>query len=137
MQNKTFAQAIRWAAVAAWMGVIFYLSNQPQLPSVPGIRIEPQDIAGHFVVYGILAVVLRWALAGAGVHAPDRWAFLLAVLYGVSDEFHQSFIPNRNPDIFDVATDAAGALFALAMPRLLRQRARRATEVTETHSRIV
>jgi VanZ family protein len=137
MPNKSLTQIVRWAAVASWIGLIFYLSNQPRLPSVPGMWPGLQDIVGHFVVYGVLAVLLRWALAGAGVRSPDRWAFILAVLYGVSDEFHQSFIPHRHPDIFDVMTDAAGALFALAMLSLFRRRTKRATEVSETHSHLV
>jgi hypothetical protein len=108
------------------MGIIFYLSNQPALPSVPGIWIELQDIAGHFIEYAVLAGLLRWALAGAGVQTPDRWAFLLSLAYALSDEFHQSFVPGRHPDPFDIVTDAAGALFALAALRLWRtQRVRR------------
>ena len=37
------------------------------------------------------------ALRVSGVRRPWLWAFLIAVLYGVSDEFHQSFVPNRHP----------------------------------------
>jgi VanZ family protein len=135
MHNKVLARLIRWAAVAAWMGVIYFLSNQPQLPSVGGVWTELQDIAGHFVAYGVLAALLRWALAGAGAQAPGRWAFLLAVLYGVSDEFHQSFVPGRNPDPFDIATDAAGALFALAIVRVwLNRTTSQSTRALENES---
>ena len=66
---KTFRKnrSLRWAAVVAWMGLIFYLSAQPRLPLVmpPGWP-QIQDIVGHFTVYAVLAVLLWWALRGAG-----------------------------------------------------------------------
>jgi VanZ family protein len=41
-------------------------------------------------------------------------AWLLAVLYAATDEFHQSFVPGRNPSIVDIFLfDGLGALFAL------------------------
>ena len=41
------------------------------------------------------------------------------VLYSLTDEFHQSFVPNRHPDVFDLATDFAGAVTALFIVRWL------------------
>ena len=49
-------------------------------------------------------------------------ALLIVLLYALSDEFHQSFVPGRHPDPFDVATDLAGALVALLLLSLLRSR---------------
>jgi VanZ family protein len=37
------------------------------------------------------------------------------VAYGVSDEFHQSFVPGRTPDVADIYADAAGAIAAVAV----------------------
>ena len=52
----------------------------------------------------------RWRrVAGASLLG----AFVIAVLYGVSDEFHQSFVPGRTPDAADVLADAVGAALAL------------------------
>jgi VanZ family protein len=109
-ENRT----LRWAAVVAWMGLIFFLSAQPQLPNVmpPGLP-QIQDVIGHFTVYAVLAALLWWALRGAGVRHPLLWALAAAVFYGATDEFHQSFVPNRYPDVFDLATDFAGAVTAL------------------------
>lgn len=105
---------LRWTAVVAWMGLIFFLSAQPRLPRVmpPGLP-QIQDVIGHFAVYAVLAVLVWWALRGAGVRHPLLWALVAAVSYGVTDEFHQSFVPNRHPDVFDLATDFAGAAIAL------------------------
>lgn len=118
-------QLLRWVAVVTWMGLIFYLSSQPRLPRVIPPGFPPiQDIIGHFTVYAVLAVLLWWVLRGAGVRHPFFWALASAVLYGASDEFHQNFVPNRNPDVFDLATDFAGAATALLIVRWLRARAR-------------
>ncbi|RMF56395.1 MAG: VanZ family protein, partial [Calditrichaeota bacterium] len=39
--------------------------------------------------------------------------FLLGSLYGVSDEFHQSFVPGRYTELSDFLADSAGVLFGL------------------------
>ncbi len=118
---------LRWAVVAAWMALIFFLSSQSRLPPVipPGL-LQIQDVIGHFTFYAVLAVLLWWALRGAGVRRPLLWALAATVLYGVSDEYHQSFVPNRHPDVFDLATDFAGALIALLIARWLAARRGRA-----------
>lgn len=105
---------VRWAAVVGWMALIFFASGRSQFPDL--IKLPAfQDIAGHFIAYGVLALLWRWALAGAGVRRASLWAFVAAVAYGISDEFHQSFVPGRHPDLLDILTDAAGAGVALAV----------------------
>lgn len=109
------------------MGAIFYLSAQSDLPDVPrpevgGVAILPAKLA-HVAVYSILAALLYFALA------PWRWlgwghpliAFAGATLYGVSDEFHQSFVPLRTAAWTDVALDALGAALVLLVLVLLRR----------------
>jgi len=61
----------------------------------------------------VLAGLLWWALNGSGVSRPALWAFLIALLYALSDEYHQSFVPGRHPDPLDIVTDLAGAAAAL------------------------
>ena len=43
-----------------WMGVIFYLSAQSRLPDLTQGRPNLQDIAGHFLVYAVLALLGAW-----------------------------------------------------------------------------
>lgn len=115
-------QAIRWAAVLAWMVLIFGLSAQSDLPDLTGGRLPgAQSVLGHFTVYLVLAWLWRRALAGAGVAQPGRWAFVLTLLYALTDEFHQAFVPGRMPSILDLVTDAAGAGFALGFRRVVRR----------------
>jgi VanZ family protein len=93
------------------MALIFAASSQSDLPAMPG---GLSDKAEHGLAYCALGASLIRALAGgrSSAMSPSRilLAALLATVYGVSDEFHQSFVPNRTPDVLDLAADAAGAL---------------------------
>ena len=118
-ENRFF----RWMAVVLWMALIFFLSSQSRLPMLRlGWAEALQDVAGHFVAFGVLAILFAWALGGSGVAHPGWWSFALVLLYALSDEFHQSFVPGRHPDVLDIATDAAGAACALLLLRYLRLR---------------
>ena len=102
-----------WGPAILWFAFIFVLSSQSSLPSPDHVS----DKQAHAFTYGVLAVLClmgltgwRWRrVAGASLLA----AFVIAVVYGVSDEFHQSFVPGRSPDVADVVADAAGAALAL------------------------
>ena len=116
-RRDTIRDLVRyWLPPLAWMGVIFYLSAQPQLPTAP----EPLMDAllkkgGHFMAYALLAL-LWWRALSRGKktdRTPLALAFMIAVLYGLSDEFHQSFVPGRHPSPWDVLIDAVGAAAAL------------------------
>jgi VanZ family protein len=99
------------------MGVIFALSSRSTLPKAPGLAPELVSIAGHFTVYAVLAMALWWGL-GIAEMPPGRrlaLAFTGALLYGLSDEWHQSFVPGRDTSMFDIVVDAAGALCGLVV----------------------
>jgi VanZ family protein len=77
------------------------------------------DKSGHSIGYALLAVVLLRAFA-LGRLSGVTWtaglaAIALATMYGVSDEFHQSFVPGRSPDRFDVVADCVGATIGVAL----------------------
>lgn len=103
-----------------WMGVIFALSSLPG-SAVPGRF----GSAGHFALYAVLGALYLLALR----RREPAWrslvlAVALASLYGVTDEFHQSFVPGRMPDPVDWLVDTAGALTAATGVLLyLRRRA--------------
>src|SRR5690349_9637518 len=115
----------RWLAVAGWMGLIFFLSSQPQLPTPPDPLADLIFKKGaHFTVYAVLAVLFRRALP------PSRWIWWLSwictVLYAASDEWHQSFVPGRHPQATDVLIDASGAVAGLLIFWWLQRRAQAA-----------
>ena len=114
--------ALRWVTVIAWMGVIFFLSAQSKLPDLtPGLP-GLEEIGGHLTAYGVLAALLWWALRGSAVRYPATWALVLAVSYGVTDEFHQSFVPGRDMSVSDLTVDLIGASAALLIVTLLHAR---------------
>lgn len=89
-----------------WMGLIFFLSHQPSLPA-PSL-FPHQDKLFHAVTYGVLGFLFQGGLPAT----PRRWmlAWLMASLYGCSDEIHQMFVPGRSADPLDLLADSAGAL---------------------------
>jgi len=107
----------------AWMGVLFYLSHQPSLPApmlFPG-----QDKLFHAIVYGILGFLLlasRTPSAQGYTSAQLRGSVLVASLYGISDEFHQYFVPGRSSDVWDWVADTIGALIAVSLLAWLSRR---------------
>jgi hypothetical protein len=105
-----------WGPVVLQMAVIFIASSIPNLGELPAGVSAP---LGHTIGYALLGALLLRALAGGRVSGVT-WgralaAVLLATLYGVSDEAHQSFVPGRSPDRFDVLADCAGAALAVML----------------------
>jgi VanZ family protein len=94
-----------------YAGLIFFLSSQSTIPIPRGIW--SYDKLLHCIEYAVLAFLIArvavdpqrtevWTPAGIGA--------LLSSLYGVSDEFHQSFVPGRSSDGYDVIADVVGSL---------------------------
>ncbi len=108
-------RASLWGPVVLQMGVIFAASSVPNLHELPG---GMPDWFGHGAGYALLGALALRAFAGgrwAGVTARAVVAAaLLAVVYGVTDELHQTRVPGRTADVRDVAADAAGAGLAVA-----------------------
>jgi VanZ family protein len=118
--------ALRLLPAIVCMGIIYLLSDQPTLPQIPSVSGRITSVIGHFTVYFVLAVLLWWALGMFSLSPRQRYliAFAIAVLYGVSDEWHQSFVPGRTPDLLDIVTDAIGAATGLLMVHLAQRSTR-------------
>lgn len=73
--------------------------------------------AGHFTEYAVLAFLARRAFITSSRAFLQRYwfqlALLLVVIYGLLDEFHQSFVPSRTASIYDSAIDVAGGFTVL------------------------
>ena len=104
-----------WGPVAAHMLLIFALSSVPRLPAPPGGLSDKQ---AHALAYAVLALLLCRALAGGSLWRVTAGraalAATLAIAYGATDEWHQSFVPGRESDLADLFADAAGAGLAAA-----------------------
>jgi VanZ family protein len=111
------------------MALIFAVSSRP-LPAY--VAVLP-DWSTHAAAYAVLSVLTCRAVAGGfGLPVGLREALLTVVfctVYGITDEYHQSFVPGRQSSAWDVAKDATGALLGawlyrrVVVPRAaLRQR---------------
>lgn len=117
----------------AYMGVLYYLSSIPasQLGRLGifgrlGLRLSDKLI--HGIAYAVLAFLLYLALSQGWRVSPalsGAWAWILSVVYGVTDEYHQSFVPGREPSFGDLVADAVGAAAALLAVALVTAIGRR------------
>ncbi|MFT5699609.1 MAG: VanZ family protein [Desulforhopalus sp.] len=113
--NKLPYKAYKMVPMIVVMGTIFFLSHKSgdeiHLPSF-----VYSDLVAHTMVYAALgcAVLFAWS---------DRFrkynplkvhlcTVAFCLLYGISDEFHQSFIPGRYVSAMDVVADTVGAILA-------------------------
>jgi VanZ family protein len=120
-----FAKSYRWLPSLCWMGVIFYLSSRSGTELQGMFPFFDSFNFGHFFAFFILALLYYWALfpCEARIKMDIRLlAVLLSALYGISDEFHQSFIPNRTPDVLDIVNDGLGAASAMLLLTWMRHR---------------
>ncbi|MBY7144348.1 VanZ family protein [Virgibacillus sp. NKC19-3] len=131
----TVKKKIAWTAVIVWMGVIFYLSDQPATESnelsnkiteniitivdtiFSSVNLDINSFNhivrknAHFFAYSMLAVFVINALSKSGM----RWyrnsivTLGVCIIYAVSDEVHQLVVPGRSGELRDVLIDSAGA----------------------------
>lgn len=141
MKNKKLAIFLSWMLVFLWMGTIFYLSAQPAHQSAglsngitakiigvveeiaPKLAINQDTFNhlirknAHFFAYLLLGILTLHAMRRSGVRG---WkgailALGICVLYAISDEVHQLFVPGRSGEVRDVLIDSAGALVGVGM----------------------
>lgn len=127
---------ISWVVVFVWMLVIFNFSAQVKGDSnsvslgvtevvvnmvekiLPNVDIDVDNVnhiirkMAHFSIYLVLGMLGLNAMRRSGVI--DRKSvyisLLICVLYAMSDEIHQSFVPGRGPQVRDVGIDSMGAV---------------------------
>ncbi|MBT2690541.1 VanZ family protein [Bacillus sp. ISL-47] len=98
-----------------YMALIWTLSGLPhnavvELPDSAVDRFIKESL--HLIEFGILYVLFVFAALTAGKLTPAMNILLavLACLYGVLDEIHQSFVPYRSATLIDAAKDITGVL---------------------------
>ena len=106
-----------WLPVIVWMVLIFIVSSQPQLPRYPTGMIDLLlKKLGHLTGYAVLALLVQRALAqGRECSTVPILSCLLSIIYAMSDEYHQLFVPGRNGSLWDVGVDSLGAVIGLAL----------------------
>jgi len=115
------------------MSVIFIASGTPgeDLPEFGIIDFFVKK-GGHMVGYALLAVSFFMALYAGNGQKTTRTtvlALVLSVLYAVSDEYHQSFVPGRSAAASDVCIDTVGMMAGLAVLHFFMNRKKQAAHV--------
>src|SRR3989344_3715227 len=115
---------IYWLPSVLWMGMIFFLSSRASVRVSDTQAIQFLFFkALHVVEYAILYTLLFRALKNT--YPAPLWqnrynAFLFAVVYGMTDEVHQMFVPTREGAFRDVIIDTLGiSLAAISLWKLL------------------
>ncbi len=104
------------------MGIIFAFSSRAS-NELPNFQSADQLIkkGGHSIGYALLSVTY-WR----GLRLRSRWqwlAWLMALAYSTTDEFHQSFVPGRHPSPTDVLLfDNLGAMLGLLIFTFFRKK---------------
>jgi len=100
-----------WLPVLIWAGFIFYASSLKgeEIPSI----FFGQDVLFHLFEYALLALLLNRALNNfqyLTLGKPKRLflVILSCLIYAISDELHQQFIPGRTGSIADIVVDGFG-----------------------------
>jgi VanZ family protein len=108
--------SILWGPVVLWAAFIFTLSSIPNLEVThePVGNFLTRKVA-HLVEYATFYLLLFRAQGNLGAGR----AVALTILYGVTDEVHQAFVPSRTPNVTDVLFDAMGAVLGLILWRYL------------------
>lgn len=105
---------LKWLWALALAGTLVLASgNTP--PQIPGSFIGLDKIA-HFSLFGLLATLVLRADPVWGRLRSRGWIAILAVsLFGITDEWHQSFTPGRAVEFADWIADTAGAALATTL----------------------
>ena len=127
-ESPEIASLWEWVPVILWGALIFTLSTSafsaantakvidPLLRfMIPGISRASVDVGhmlvrklAHFTEYGILF----WLLIRGPMAERPYLALMLCIVYALTDEGHQVFVPGRTASLYDVALDSTGALFS-------------------------
>lgn len=112
MVARGYGHLMAWPVVIVWMGTLFFLSSLPSSPQT--LAFDFGDKIAHAVAFGILGCFLSFARLPCPLGSLNRVILVtvLVVAYGVSDEFHQSFVPGRDANAADVLADGIGGFVA-------------------------
>lgn len=156
MNRVTVYSLLRWGLVIGWMVVIFLLSNESAdgsqarsdtivelsrslgLSGSAEVRSTAIRKSAHVVAYMVLGGLVVWALAGHRrvTLKVIGGSVIIAGLFAVSDEFHQSFVPGRSAEVRDVLIDTAGATVGAGIVGYISMRRQKNFTTSEKSAKI-
>jgi len=107
-----------WLPVFVWCGVIFWLSGIPNLSTNLGFWDVILRKIAHITEYFILTLLLYHAFKNTfalKLYFLIFWPAALSLIYAISDEIHQLFVPTRNGSLEDVLIDSVGICLFLVL----------------------
>ncbi len=116
---------ICWLLVIVIAVAIFYISTLTFGPTHTGSSIK--SFLYHFFSFFFLAFFLLPALVRGKSKFLILITIILAILYGISDEVHQIFVPFRYFSFLDILTNSLGILVASFIYTLALKRRIKAT----------
>ncbi|MBS3090633.1 VanZ family protein [Candidatus Pacearchaeota archaeon] len=101
---------LAWTLAAAYAILIFVLSSFPYAPPQPSLLKQVSATFKHILEYSIFGFLLLACFRSNGRTRKKAllFAFLLSLFYGMTDEFHQFFVPHRTASLLDVLADSFG-----------------------------
>lgn len=134
--------------IVTWMAFIFSMSSQNSevssnisggtikivLSSVPQFNEQPEEVqeevveelqfitrkSAHFIAYMILGILSIFLILEINkINKKPQFALLLCVLYAISDEIHQLFVPGRSGQFRDVLIDSSGSCVGIGIVLLV------------------
>ena len=116
VKNFTFY----WLPLIAYCLLIYIQSSYPTPESLPSF--EFSDKLLHFAAYAVMGILFYRAYQTLPIKNNIQLLLLLslisACLYGISDEIHQSFVPERDGSLLDVVADMLGAVCGIYLYHL-------------------
>mgnify|MGYP006304394383 CR=1 FL=1 len=121
--SKPSGVALWGAAFVGWMALIALSSHLPG-DVVGELPFANADKAAHIVFYFVLGVLGAGAIGRLRPYWPrpllGSTALVVGALFGAADEYHQSFVPGRQPSMEDWLTDLLGLALAVIIARAVR-----------------
>lgn len=122
-QKSSFRHGLVYGVpVIVYAGLIFFLSSIARLPEEISF-INRLDKWAHFIEYYLFGFLTRRWLVNTGSRFLSNrslyFTILIGICYGLSDEWHQSYIPGRDSTAEDVLSDALGVIAAAVTYRTI------------------
>ena len=104
---------IVWSSAAiCWMCLIFYLSSLSGYEVSQSSHLKTSPLIGHIVLFSGLTALLLMAIRGWNFEIDLRWVIAVVIfssLFGIVDEYHQSFVSGRYASVADASIDSASS----------------------------
>jgi VanZ family protein len=92
-----------------WCAASWTLSAQHDPEAYVGVHLGLNDKVEHIIEYSVAGFFATGALGRVGRLPAWMAAIAFGLVWGFSDEFHQSFVPGRDSSAYDLAADVTGA----------------------------